>query len=126
MSNVWEALYQTLNVSLAAAVLLLVKWLLRDKLSPRWQYAVWAVLALRAFIPAGVVRGIIPQLSLWLETARSAAELHLNSAYTSAFDVIDMESVFPWIDAAPVSLTDWLFAVYAVGVAATLVWYAVS
>lgn len=126
MSNVWEALYQTLNVSLAAAVLLLVKWLLRDKLSPRWQYAVWAVLALRAFIPAGVVRGIIPQLSLWLETARSAAELHLNSAYTSAFDVIDMESVFPWIDAAPVSLTDWLFAVYAVGVAAALVWYAVS
>lgn len=126
MSNVWEALYQTLNVSLAAAVLLLVKWLLRDKLSPRWQYAVWAVLALRAFIPAGVVRGIIPQLSLWLETARSAAELHLNSAYTSAFDVIGMESVFPWIDAAPVSLTDWLFAVYAVGVAAALVWYAVS
>lgn len=126
MSNVWEALYQTLNVSLAAAVLLLVKWLLRDKLSPRWQYAVWAVLALRAFIPAGVARGIIPQLSLWLETARSAAELHLNSAYTSAFDVIGMESVFPWIDAAPVSLTDWLFAVYAVGVAATLVWYAVS
>ena len=126
MSNVWEALYQTLNVSLAAAVLLLVKWLLRDKLSPRWQYAVWAVLALRAFIPAGVARGIIPQLSLWLETARSAAELHLNSAYTSAFDVIGMESVFPWIDAAPVSLTDWLFAVYAVGAAAALVWYAVS
>lgn len=126
MSNVWEALYQTLNVSLAAAVLLLVKWLLRDKLSPRWQYAVWAVLALRAFIPAGVARGIIPQLSLWLETARSAAELHLNSAYTSAFDVIGMESVFPWIDAAPVSLTDWLFAVYAVGVAAAIVWYAVS
>ncbi len=53
MANIWEALYQTLSVSLAAAVLLLVKWLLRDKLSPRWQYAVWGVLALRALIPAG-------------------------------------------------------------------------
>ena len=44
MSNIWEFLYQTLSVSLAAAVLLAVKWLLRDKLSPRWQYAVWGVL----------------------------------------------------------------------------------
>ena len=42
VSNIWEFFYQTLSVSLAAAVLLAVKWLLRDKLSPRWQYAVWA------------------------------------------------------------------------------------
>ena len=32
MGNLWEFLYQTLNVSLAAALLLLVKWLLHDKL----------------------------------------------------------------------------------------------
>lgn len=126
MANIWEALYQTLSVSLAAAVLLLVKWLLRDKLSPRWQYAVWGVLALRALIPADVSRGIVPPLSFWLETARSAAELHLNSAYTSAFDVIDMGSVFPWISSAPVSVTDWLFVIYTAGVVLTLVRYAVN
>ena len=32
MGNIWEFMYQTLNVSLAAALLLLVKWLLHDKL----------------------------------------------------------------------------------------------
>ena len=53
MGNIWEFLYQTLNVSLVAAVLLLVKWMLLDKLSPRWQYGVWCVLALpRAFAVA--------------------------------------------------------------------------
>ena len=52
MGNIWEFLYQTLTVSIAAAVLLLIKWLLRDKLSPRWQYGVWAVLALRVLWPA--------------------------------------------------------------------------
>ena len=65
MSNIWEFLYQTLSVSLAAAVLLAVKWLLRDKLSPRWQYAVWGVLALRALIPASLGRSLVPQLALW-------------------------------------------------------------
>ena len=64
MGNIWELLYQTLTVSAVAAVLLLVKWLLRDKLSPRWQYGVWAVLALRAVIPAGTARSVAPALAL--------------------------------------------------------------
>lgn len=63
MGNIWEFLYQTLTVSAVAAVLLLVKWLLRDKLSPRWQYGVWAVLALRAVIPAGTARSVAPALA---------------------------------------------------------------
>ncbi len=126
MGNIWEALYQTLSVSLVAAVLLAVKALLRDKLSPRWQYAVWGVLALRTLLPASAERGIIPPLSLWLETWKSAIELHLSSAYTSAFERIDMGSVIPWPDAAPVSMTDWLFVIYAAGVAAALIRYAVN
>ena len=60
MGNIWEFLYQTLTVSIAAAVLLLIKWLLRDKLSPRWQYGVWAVLALRVLWPASTARGAFP------------------------------------------------------------------
>ena len=46
MHNIWEFLLQTLSVSAAAALLLIVKALLADKLPPRWQYGVWAVLAL--------------------------------------------------------------------------------
>ena len=53
MGNIWEFLLQTLTVSLAAAVLLIVKYLLADKLSPRWQYGVWGLLALRALIRRG-------------------------------------------------------------------------
>lgn len=124
MGNIWEFLYQTLNVSLAAALLLLVKWLLHDKLPPRWQYGVWVILALRVLLPAATSRGLIPSLALWLETAKSAAEMHLASAYSGAFEVIALESAFPWIDAAPVSVTDWLFVLYAAGVLATVLRYA--
>ena len=124
MGNLWEFLYQTLNVSLVAALLLLVKWLLHDKLPPRWQYGVWVILALRVLLPAATSRGLVPSLALWLETAKSAAEMHLASAYSGAFEVIGLESAFPWIDAAPVSVTDWLFVLYAAGVLATVLRYA--
>lgn len=124
MGNIWEFLYQTLNVSLAAALLLLVKWLLHDKLPPRWQYGVWVILALRVLLPAATSRGLVPSLALWLETAKSAAEMRLASAYSGAFEVIGLESSFPWIDAAPVSVTDWLFVLYVAGVLATVLRYA--
>ena len=124
MSSIWEFLYQTLTVSLAAAALLLVKWPLSDKLSPRWQYGVWGVLALRALIPASLSRGIVPQLALWLETAKSAAELRLSSAYSEPFGLMDLRSPLPWPEGAPQSLTDWLFIAYFAGAALTLLWYA--
>ena len=38
MRNIWDLLLQTGTVSLAAGLILAVKELLRDKLSPRWQY----------------------------------------------------------------------------------------
>ena len=124
MSSIWEFLYQTLTVSLAAAALLLVKWPLSDKLSPRWQYGVWGVLALRALIPASLSRGIVPQLALWLETAKSAAELRLSSAYSEPFGLMDLRSPLPWPEGAPKSLTDWMFIAYFAGAALTLLWYA--
>ena len=45
MTNIWGFLIQTLSVSVVAIILLFVKWLLNDKLSPRWQYGVSVVLA---------------------------------------------------------------------------------
>lgn len=35
MTDLWGFLLQTLYVSLVGALLLLIKWLLRDKLTPR-------------------------------------------------------------------------------------------
>ena len=35
MTNLWEFLLQTAYVSLVGVLLLVIKWLLRDKLSPR-------------------------------------------------------------------------------------------
>lgn len=124
MGNIWEFLYQTLTVSIVAAALLLIKRLLRDKLSPRWQYGVWVVLALRALLPASTARGVVPPLALWVETLKSAVELGLGSAYSGAFEPIRLRHVLPWIDAAPASATDWLFIAYAAGVLLTLAWYA--
>ena len=124
MGNIWEFLYQTLTVSIVAAALLFIKRLLRDKLSPRWQYGVWAVLALRALLPASTARGVVPPLALWVETLKSAVELGFSSAYSGAFEPIRLRHVLPWIDAAPASATDWLFIAYAAGVLLTLAWYA--
>lgn len=82
MTNIWELLLQTLSVSLVAVLLLVVKGLLRDKLSPRWQYGVWGVLALRIVLPVRLMgNDILLPLPLWLETAKGVAEGSLHSAY---------------------------------------------
>ena len=46
MQDIWGFLIQTLTASGAAVLLLVVKAVFRDKLSPRWQFGVWGVLAL--------------------------------------------------------------------------------
>ena len=53
MTDIWSFLLQTLTVSGVAALLLVVKAMFRDKLSPRWQFAVWGVLAVILLLPAG-------------------------------------------------------------------------
>ena len=85
MYNIWTFLLQTVTVSLVAALLLAVKALLADKLSPRWQYGVWCVLALRILIPVNPARPILLPVNLWLETLKAAAERHLSSAYSAAY-----------------------------------------
>ena len=57
MSSIWAFLLQTASVSLAAALLLLLKTIFADKLSPRWQYGIWSLLALRILLPVGMERG---------------------------------------------------------------------
>lgn len=116
MTNVWDVLLQTLTVTAVAVMLLAVKRLLRDQLSPRWQYGVWAVLGLRALLPASVERYVLLP-TLWLEVGKAEAEQGLESAFTQIYEPIGGSYVLPMIGGQPRSLTDWLFVVYAVGVA---------
>lgn len=127
MTNLWAFLLQTLYVAGVGLLLLAIKTLLKDKLSPRWQYAVWAVLALRILLPAytGKYYVLLP-LPLWVETAKVMVEPHWASAYTNVYEATQVTSPIPWLTGAPVSLSDWLFLLYVVGVAVTLLWYLLS
>ena len=53
MTDIWGFLLQTLTASGAAVLLLVVKAVFRDKLSPRWQAGVWGLLGLVLLLPAG-------------------------------------------------------------------------
>lgn len=127
MTNLWAFLLQTLYVAGVGLLLLAIKTLLKDKLSPRWQYAVWLVLALRILLPAytGKYYVLLP-LPLWVETAKVMVEPHWASAYTNVYEATQVTSPIPWLTGAPVSLSDWLFLLYVVGVVVTLLWYLLS
>ncbi len=116
MSSIWDLLLQTISVSLTAGLIWLVKLIFEDKLSPRWQYGVWSVLALRILLPVQSARYIFPRLALWVEALKGAVEQGLNSAYTAIYSPIRLNHVLPWVDARPQSMTDYLFMIYAVGV----------
>ena len=126
MGNIWVFLLQTLSVSLVAAVILLIKRLFEDTLSPRWQYGIWGLLALRTLLPVSMQRSIVFPLPLWIESLKTWGESGLNSAYTQAYEGLSMGHVIPWISRWPVSVTDGLFVVYAIGVGITLAWYGVG
>ncbi len=122
MSDIWSFLLQTLTASGAAAVLLAVKAMLRDKLSPRWQFAVWGVLALVLLIPAGLGgRYVLVNWPLAVE--------FLRSLLTEEFGALARVSVplpLPRFDGLPRTGAEWLYAAYLAGAAVLLVRYAVS
>ena len=130
MDNIWSFLAQTLSVSLTAALLLVVKRLFLDKLSPRWQYGIWGILALRILLPAGLWgRYALVDLRLWLEAAKTAAERNLSSVLSDPFALTRVTApvpVFPHGLPRPGSVTDLLFYLYAAGIAVTLLWFLFS
>ncbi|MCD7917348.1 MAG: M56 family metallopeptidase [Clostridiales bacterium] len=126
MTNLWAFLLQTLTVSAAAVLLLAVKGLFADKLSPRWQYGVWCLLALRVLLPVSTGRDTLLPLPVWVEAARAAAEGHLSSAYSAPYAPVSVAAPVPWLTAVPQSVTDWLFVLYTAGVVLSLLWYALS
>lgn len=130
MDNLWSVLAQTLALSVAALVLLAAKRLFLDKLSPRWQYGVWAILALRALLPAGLLgRTLVPGGRVVLEAARLQVELPLSSVLTDPYGVTEVLApvpLFPRGLPAPGSITDVLFYLYAAGVLLLTLWFFLS
>ena len=51
MTNLWGVLLQTCSVSLVAGLLLGLKRVWKQTLSPRWQSALWGILAVRILFP---------------------------------------------------------------------------
>ena len=126
MENIWSFLLQTLTVSMVAALILFLKWLFQDKLSPRWQYGVWIILLLRMILPKQMDRALFFNLPVWVETIKAMVEQNLQSAYTDAFIPLSMYHFVPFIQTAPVSITDWLFVLYVAGIIGMLLWYVLS
>lgn len=72
MTDLWSFLLQTLTASGVAVLLLAVKALFADKLSPRWQFGVWGLLAVTLLLPAGLGgRYVLFQWPLLLETVKT-------------------------------------------------------
>ena len=120
MRNIWDLLLQTGTVSLAAVLILVVKELLRDKLSPRWQYWLWGLLAVRVLVPAHAGRALVVGLGLPLELLKTAAEGKLHSAYSGPWDPVGPGHILPVWSGAPQSITDWLFVLWWGGAAVYL------
>lgn len=121
MSDIWGFLLQTLTASGVAVLLLAVKWMFRDKLSPRWQFAAWSVLGLMLLLPAGRGgRHTILNWPFYVEVLRS----WLTGDYSVLVRVTAPVPLFP--REMPHTLWDWLFAVYLAGVVFFLGRYVLS
>lgn len=118
MTNLWSFLLQTLTASGVAVLLLVVKGMFRDKLSPRWQFSVWGVLALVLLVPAGLGgRYALANWTLLLETLRSTLSGHYGTL-TQVIAPVPLPSL-----TMPGSVEEWLYVIYVTGVAVLLFRY---
>ncbi len=120
MSTLWSFLLQTLTAAGVAALVLAVKALFQDKLSPRWQFAAWLPLLLVLFLPAG--RGgryVLLNWPWYVETVKTL----LTGDY-------DLTAVTAPIPLSPLTMPqrwdEWLFLIYCLGVLALLARYALA
>ena len=121
MKDIWSFLLQTLTVSGVAVLLLAVKAMFRDKLSPRWQFSVWGILAVMLLIPAGLGgRYVLVNWPFFVENMRST--------FTGEFGALaTVTAPVPLPSLAPLrSVEDWLFFLYVAGAALFLLRYIVS
>ena len=126
MVNIWEFLLQTISVSLVAGLILIVKNIFKDKLTPRWQYGIWILLILRIFLPVKADKFVLLPFGIYLEMLKNYIENFLSSAYTQPLTATDVSSVVPYISSVPKSITDVLFVIYVLGIVVCLCRYLFS
>lgn len=115
MRDLWGFLLQTLTVSGAAVLVLVVKTLLCRQLSPRWQAGIWCLVGIVALLPAGWGGRFV--LVNW-----PAAVETLKAVLAEDYGPFGVIAPIPLPDAAPQTVWQWLFWVYAVGVVCCLAW----
>ena len=126
MVNIWEFILQTISVSLVADFLLIIKNIFKDKLTPRWQYGIWVILALRILIPVRADKLVLLPFGVYLEMLKAFVEESLGSGYTNPFTATEPSSVIPRLTSAPTSITDILFVIYIFGIIAFLCYYLIA
>lgn len=107
MTNIWGFSLQTISVLLVAALLFVIKGLFTDKLSPRWQYGIWSIFALRILLPVTMRRYVLLDVPLWMETRKGMAEQVFDSAFSAVYTAICVRWPFPNLSGKPQSITDW-------------------
>ena len=118
MFDLWGFLLQTLTATGVAVLLLIIKRLFRDKLPPKWHFAVWGVLGIMMMIPAGwngrytLVNWLFP--------------IELLKGLAGDYSFTQVNFPVPVIREIPDTLTEWLFAIYAAGVIVFLAKYLIS
>lgn len=118
MLDIWAFLLQTLTATGVAVLLLILKGLFRDKLPPRWQFGIWAVLGLSILIPAGLGGRYV--LFNWPMVVDYLKVLAGDYSFTRVL------FPFPVLRKVPHSFSDWVFAVYAWGILSSLLRYLIS
>lgn len=126
MVNIWEFILQTISVSLVAGFLLIIKNIFKDKLTPRWQYGIWVILALRILIPVRADKLVLLPFGVYLEMLKAFVENNLGSSYTNPLTATDPSGVIPYFKSAPTSITDILFIIYILGIIAFLCYYLIA
>ena len=120
MGDIWAFLLQTLTASGVAVLLLIVKAMFRDKLSPRWQFAVWGILGVVLLLPAGFGgRYVLLNWPAFVEV--------IKTALTGSYVLTQVTAPIPLPGiSAPTTLWDWLYWIYVLGAGLLLVRYLFS
>ena len=118
MLDIWGFLLQTLTASGVAVLLLVMKALFKDKLPPKWYFAVWGVLGVMLLIPAGFNgRYTLFHWQLVVEIIKS---------WFGDYSFTRVLFPVPVFAAVPKTIPQWMFAGYVLGVAVHIVNYLVS
>lgn len=118
MFDIWGFLLQSLTASGAAVLLLVIKALFKDKLPPKWHFAVWGVLGIMILIPTGLNgRYTLFHWQLVVEVIKS---------WFGDFSFTRVLFPIPIITTIPKTILQWLFAGYTLGVIVHIIKYLVS